>query len=211
MQGINRTKYKISLLASIILITLISLIDPLYPDQQHLQHSATIAAVIFLLYDIRKNLLSAGGFTAFGIFILLHVLGARWIYSYVPYNHWSIYLTGFDLNAHFGSSRNHYDRFVHFAFGLLILPPIFDIYKRKIPSTFTALLLSWLSIQTFSLVYELFEWALSLLMSPGDAESYNGQQGDMWDAHKDMALALLGSTLTAAWYLLRNRGRKPGS
>jgi putative membrane protein len=34
---------------------------------------------------------------------------------------------------------------------------------------------------------------LSIVLSPEDAESYNGQQGDYWDAQKDMALAFVGS------------------
>jgi putative membrane protein len=44
------------------------------------------------------------------------------------------------------------------------------------------------------MLYEVFEWLLTLLLSPKDADSYNGQQGDMWDAQKDMGLALLGSS-----------------
>lgn len=32
-------------------------------------------------------------------------------------------------------------------------------------------------------------------LSPEDAENYNGQQGDMWDAHKDMFLATVGAAL----------------
>ena len=33
------------------------------------------------------------------------------------------------------------------------------------------------------------------LISPQDAESYNGQQGDPWDAQKDIAIAMIGSLL----------------
>ena len=50
-----------------------------------------------------------------------------------------------------------------------------------------------------SAAYELFEWLLTLFMAPGTAEAYNGQQGDIWDAHKDMALALAGSVGAALW------------
>jgi putative membrane protein len=31
-----------------------------------------------------------------------------------------------------------------------------------------------------------------LLISSDAAENYNGQQGDIWDAQKDMAMAVLG-------------------
>jgi putative membrane protein len=34
-------------------------------------------------------------------------------------------------------------------------------------------------------------------MSPDQAEYYNGQQGDMWDAQKDMALNAIGSIASA--------------
>ena len=49
-----------------------------------------------------------------------------------------------------------------------------------------------------SLLYELFEWGIATTLSPEAAEAYNGQQGDMWDAHKDMALALVGGIIAAA-------------
>ena len=39
---------------------------------------------------------------------------------------------------------------------------------------------------------------LTFALSPDQVENYNGQQGDMWDPHKDSALAMLGSTITAA-------------
>lgn len=56
------------------------------------------------------------------------------------------------------------------------------------------LLVLMLNMST-SLVYEWIEWALAMTMSPEQAEAYNGQQGDMWDAHKDMFLAFLGGII----------------
>ena len=40
-------------------------------------------------------------------------------------------------------------------------------------------------------------------MSPGQADNYNAQQGDAWDAQKDMALAMLGFTIMALCYLAK--------
>jgi len=55
------------------------------------------------------------------------------------------------------------------------------------------------------MIYELFEWSLTFLMANG-AEDYNGQQGDSWDAHKDMALAMLGSLISACLiYFKKNK------
>ena len=47
-----------------------------------------------------------------------------------------------------------------------------------------------------SLVYEWIEWWIAMGLSPEDAENYNGQQGDIWDAQKDMFMATLGAILS---------------
>lgn len=54
-------------------------------------------------------------------------------------------------------------------------------------------------------VYEWLEWGIALTMSPEAAESYNGQQGDVWDAHADMLLATVGALLV--WPLARAERR----
>ena len=54
-----------------------------------------------------------------------------------------------------------------------------------------------------SLWYEWFELAVAMTMSGKDTEAYNGQQGDMWDAHKDILMATLGSL---AWMWSYRRG-----
>ena len=60
-----------------------------------------------------------------------------------------------------------------------------------------ALYLAVESVIAVSAVYELFEWFLSIVLAGPMAADYNGQQGDMWDAQKDMALASLGALLSA--------------
>ena len=50
-----------------------------------------------------------------------------------------------------------------------------------------------LVVLSASAVYEIFEWLLTVVMAPQHAEAYNGQQGDLWDAQKDMALSFGGS------------------
>ena len=102
----------------------------------------------------------------------------------------------FDLNQYFNFSRNHYDRLVHFLFGLLLVPTVRDLFSKFKLNYKMLLLLTFLSVQTFSMLYELFEWGIDVFLSGGMAEDYNGQQGDDWDAHKDMALAMLGSMIS---------------
>lgn len=169
--------------------------NPPYGKEMWMQHSATFIALLLMFWDTREKELKQRSAWAFFVFIALHIIGARWLYTMTPYNEWFIDWFGWDLNHSFGWDRNHWDRMVHFLFGFLLIFPIYDLAKNKIKSSFRAWVFAWLCIQTGSMLYELFEWSLSVFLSEHDADSYNGQQGDMWDAQKDMALALLGSSL----------------
>ena len=131
------------------------------------------------------NFLSTASFCGVAFFTLIHIIGARYIYSYVPYNEWSISITGFDLNAFLDTKRNHYDRFVHFSFGLVMIPICIQIVElMKLRSKVATIFMAWLMIQTGSMIYELFEWLLTIIVSSEAANNYNGQQGDMWDAKR---------------------------
>jgi putative membrane protein len=49
---------------------------------------------------------------------------------------------------------------------------------------------------------------MAATLAPDWAEAYNGQQGDVWDAQRDMALAAMGSI---AGLGIVNRFHKPKS
>jgi putative membrane protein len=185
-----------SLLALLVLALLASCIDPPFPQQMFLQHLPTVALLIALPFLARRVPLSNAAFACLVAFLLLHVLGARYIYSYVPYDEWFETLFGIRLSAVLGFERNHYDRVVHFCFGLLWVRPVQEICVRRfgVPRRF-AWYTAFEFVLAFSMLYELFEWGLAMVLSPGNAEAYNGQQGDVWDAQKDMALATAGACL----------------
>jgi len=67
-------------------------------------------------------------------------------------------------------------------------------------------------VLAISALYEIFEWLLTLTMEGSVATAYNGQQGDPWDAQKDMALAALGALLAAGALAMRRMddGRDEG-
>ena len=44
-----------------------------------------------------------------------------------------------------------------------------------------------------SMIFELFEWGAAEFFGGDLGMAYLGTQGDVWDAHKDMALASLGA------------------
>ena len=188
----------------VILIGILTCIHPIFPRDQYLQHIGTILLLIPMVADLRKSRMPMSAFIGIALFTLLHIIGARYVYSNVPYKEWSVSLglVGADF---FQDPRNHYDRFVHFSFGVLLFPFLVYLCKERLrQKPLIAILIAWLVIQTGSMIYEMFEWLITVVMSPATADSYNGQQGDMWDAQKDMALALIGSTIAALFYLFKD-------
>lgn len=102
----------------------------------------------------------------------------------------------------FGWSRNHYDRLIHLAFGLLLTLPVREALVRHHGiSASLGLFMGFAFVALGSALYEIFEWLLTIVAAGDMAEAYNGQQGDNWDPQKDMALAQAGSAaaIVLAW------------
>ncbi len=192
----NNKRAKLFLLLFLILALILSCIRPVYPREMYLQHSATIIMIGLLSYIYLKNSLSTLSYFCVVLLTLLHIIGARWIYSYTPYDTWIQTIFGFSIDALLQVKRNNYDRFVHLMYGFLLIIPLIEIHKNwyGIPVKLTRRA-ALLFVLATSMLYEVFEWLLSVFLSPDQAEAYNGQQGDMWDAQKDMALAMLGAIL----------------
>jgi putative membrane protein len=204
------SRFQRSLLVFLALALAASCIAPPFPTQMALQHAPTVVALLALPWLARRYRPSDAAFACVVGFLLLHVLGARFIYSYVPYDRWTEALFGLDLTATFGFRRNHYDRLVHFAFGLLAVRPVWEVWIRH--GGLSRRTAAWLAVEwvlALSALYELFEWSLTLALSPADAGAYNGEQGDLWDAQKDIGLALLGALLGAV-LLREGKERRAG-
>ena len=199
-------RIKTALFVLLMFISILFWVKSEYPNQQLLQHLGTLLITFILVADLILDRLSLKAYIGVSLFILLHIIGARWIYSNVPYQSFFESI-GIDIHELFNinSQRNHYDRLVHFSFGLLMVPFLFEIYRVRIENTIISLVFAWLTIQTFSMFYEVFEWLLTVIIPGEGATEYNGQQGDVWDAQKDMALAMLGSTFTAIIYIYKER------
>ena len=203
-------KTKLALVLFVAIATIITCINPIYPHEQLLQHIGTVLLFIPLITDVFKKAMPISAFVGLVCFTILHVIGARYIYSYVPYKEFAVSV-GIVDSGFFQDPRNHYDRLVHFSFGVLLFPYLVYVCKKCFKQQrFITVFMAWLMIQTGSMIYELFEWLLTIVVSSDAADSYNGQQGDMWDAQKDMALALLGSTAMLFLYMLRYTNTKKG-
>lgn len=83
-------------------------------------------------------------------------------------------------------------------FGCLFAPTLFELGVRYWAlSRRMAIICAVMFVLAAGGLFEIFEWCLTLALSPQDARAYNGEQGDMFDAQKDMALAGLGAILAA--------------
>lgn len=192
------------MLAAVAVFALASLIHTPYPDLAPLQNLPTLMIVGGLAWALRRWPMPTSSVACIGMFLALHTLGGRYIYSFVPYDQWASALGLPEPTLGFGLARNCYDRLVHFSFGLLLIHPIATWLVRygKVGDGL-ALYIAVEFIFAGSACYEIFEWLLTLTMGGGQADAYNGQQGDMWDAQKDMASAGVGAIITAAAIRLR--------
>jgi putative membrane protein len=195
--------YRAWLLVVFLIILAISAVAPYDRRDFCLEHATTVAVIGFLVWLERRprgRPLDDASNTLLFVFSLLHVIGAHWLYSRVPYDAWCDALFGAQPSVWLGATRNHYDRFVHLCFGLLVTPAMVQLVRRHVAATRGwAILVAVAFIGVLSKLYELAEWGVALLLSPEGAEAYNGQQGDPFDAQKDMALALAGALIAALW------------
>jgi len=179
-----------------------------YPEQMPLQHSATVLLAAYLAVKVWRRDISPGHLRCLLGFMLLHAFAARWIYSYVPYDSWSKSVFGVSVTQTFHFRRNHFDRLVHFSYGVLITPYVAAQFQKVVTKKNWATYFAVEFVAATSVLYEFFEWGLTMVLSPDDIESYNGQQGDLWDAHKDMLAAIVGSILVAIVIATKRRSNQ---
>jgi len=153
-----------------------------------LENTLTFIFLLFLIGTFKKYQFSDLSYLLICLYLCLHVYGSKYTYAENPF--------GYYLQDVFNSSRNHYDRIVHFGFGFLLAYPMREMFLKwfKFPSW-----VAWalpieitLSISAF---YELIEWAVADIFFSELGDAYLGTQGDVWDAQKDVFLAFLGAIL----------------
>ena len=204
--GRLRHPLKIASLALLLATFGLSWLDPISPRDQALHSSLTVLGIAWLCLHAHRWPMRNFDFAAICFFIALHSIGARWLYSNVPYDAWLQALVGWSPQAAFGWERNHFDRLIHALYGLCFTPAVHAHLRQRWPALGIgqAFVIAVMVMMASSLVYEWAEWAIALTMSPESAEAYNGQQGDIWDAHMDMLLATAGALL--AWPLRDRTG-----
>ena len=193
---LSRHAYVSTLAALFLAEWVVLAINPLHRDDWFLENLLLFLVVPILALTYQRFPFSRFSYTLLFLFGCLHVVGAHYTYAEVPYDSWWESVTSRSLNELLGWQRNNFDRFVHFCYGLLVAYPIREVYLRiagvrgfwsyAFPLTF---------IMATSMTFELAEWAAATVVGGDLGIAYLGTQGDVWDAHRDMALASLGGVV----------------
>lgn len=207
----NHRSYFFVLLSLLMIPAVLLAIEPVDRHDWALENVLAVLFIGILIATSKRFPLSRISYTLIFLFLLMHEIGAHYTYAQVPYDTWWQNAFGWSLNEALGFERNHFDRLVHFSYGLLLAYPIREFFIRiaNVKGFWSYFLPLDLTMST-SMLFELFEWGAAEFFGGDLGIAYLGTQGDVWDAHKDMALASIGALLTmslTAWlnyYLQRD-------
>jgi putative membrane protein len=151
-----------------------------------LENAAALTFLAILGTTYRRLPLSDLSYLLIFIYLSMHEWGAEYKYSDVPLGEW--------MKPWLGTTRNHYDRVMHFSYGLLLAYPMQEWFMRVVGVTSRwRYLLPVESTLAFSAGYEMLEAFAASVLTPERGEEFVGMQGDMWDSQKDMLMAGLGA------------------
>jgi putative membrane protein len=161
-----------------------------------LENALVVLFVGFMVGTYRKLTLSRISYLLIFVFLSVHMIGAHYTYALVPYDDWFRTVTGRSFNELVGWERNNFDRVVHFLYGLLLAYPVREVFLRvaRLRGFWGYFFPLDITMST-SMLYELIEWGAAAVFGGELGQAYLGTQGDVWDAHKDMALASVGALI----------------
>ncbi len=192
----TKTYYRFSgiLLGLFLALWLILAFNPVDRKDWLLENALAIVGVLLLVFTAKSFPLSRISYSLIFIFMCLHEVGAHYTYAEVPYERFFQDAFGFSFNGLWGWERNNFDRVVHFLYGLLLAYPIREVFYRIADvKGFWGYFLPLDVTMSTSMIFELIEWIAAETVGGELGQAYLGTQGDIWDAHKDMALASLGA------------------
>jgi len=151
-----------------------------------LENAAALTFLALLGISYRRLPLSNLSYVLIFVYLSLHEWGAEYKYSDVPLGEW--------MKPWLHTTRNHYDRIMHFSYGLLLSYPMQEWFMRVAGVTNRwCYLLPVESTLAFSACYEMLEAFAASVLTPERGEEFVGMQGDIWDSQKDMFMAGVGA------------------
>lgn len=182
------TKYRWFLIITFIIAWIWAAINPVYPHDWLLENYLVFIFVPLIFILGRYFKLSNASYTVIAIFMIMHVIGSHYTYAEVPF--------GYRLQEWLGSERNMYDRLVHFCYGFLLAYPVREVFMRlSITKGFWSYYFPLELVAASSALYEIIEWIAARNVDPAAGIAFLGSQGDIWDAQKDMFLAIIGALI----------------
>ena len=100
------------LAASYALVWIMTAIQPVYPADWMLENILVVPFIFLVVLTYKRFPLSDLSYICMALFMALHAVGAHYTYAETPAGYW--------IQEWFGFQRNHFDRVVHFSFGLLM-------------------------------------------------------------------------------------------
>lgn len=182
-------------------------LGPLDPGNWVLASILPLSFVGALLLGRRALSLSSVSYALIAGFLALHTIGAHYTYAQVPLGQW--------LQTGFGLERNHFDRVVHFAFGLCLTFPLLEVFRRLTGARGWFLFyLGFMTQLGLAGAWEIIESGVAQLTRPDLGIAFVGAQGDPWDSQHDMLASILGTMLallvSAGGSWLTRRGSPEG-
>jgi putative membrane protein len=185
--GSNRLLHR--LCVAFLIVFAVSAFRPVMVEDWWLENLLVFAFVGLLIATYRVLPLSELSYLLIFFYLCLHEWGAHHRYANVPIGEW--------MRAIFHTTRNDYDRVVHFTFGLLMAYPEREMLMRK--AKLRGFWSLWIPV-VFSLGlgagYEILEAVVAVVAGPDAGDAFLGLQGDPWDTHKDMFMGFAGSVVT---------------
>ncbi len=163
-----------------------SAINPAIPEDWLLENLLVFFLIALLAGTYRIIAFSDLSYILIFVFLCLHECGAHYQYSDAVPGEW--------MKPMLGTSRNHFDRVVHFTFGLFLVYPQREVLMRKagLASGWAGTLAIFTTL-ALSAAYEIIEAIVASIVDPANAQAFLGSQGDIWDSQEDMTMCVMGA------------------
>jgi len=188
MRARHRRDYEPPVLLVVVIASLVVTgINPYSRLTWFMEVSWVLAGIPILVLTYRRFPLTPLLYRLLTVHALILIVGGYYTYARVPLGFW--------VQNMFDLSRNHYDRLGHFAQGFVPAILAREIMLRRSP----LIRGKWLFFivvsvcLAFSAFFEMIEWWYAVGVGGESATDFLGSQGDVWDAHWDMFLALIGA------------------
>src|SRR5512141_393377 len=124
---LSHARYPRVLLALVAALSIALGIAPHDRSDWLLENALLFGGVAVLVATHKALPLSRISYALISLCLGLHAVGAHYTYALVPYDAWAAALTGRTVSSLTGWERNHFDRLVHFCYGLLLAYPTREV------------------------------------------------------------------------------------